>query len=369
MRSPFLAAAAAALLCALAAPARADLVIGQTAGFTGPASGSVKELSAGAQLVVDDVNRHGGVHGEQVKLLQLDDRFDPAQAARNAQALVDQGAVALFASRGTPHTQAILPVLARAHVALVAPSTGARVLYEPVNPYVFTVRAPYQREAEEAIVHLDTVGVTRIAVLHANDAFGADAVAGASKGFTRIGKSPAILAALDRDHPDFATLAPRIAAEQVQAVLIIGTADAVVAGTAAIRAAGSRAQVVTLSNNASQAFVRAMGANARGTVVSQVFPSERALGVPLVKEAHDLARARGLALTPSMIEGFVGAKVLMEALRRAGPAPTRARVLAALDGLSHYDVGGMTLSYSPASHAGLDYVDLSIIGADGQFER
>ncbi|HEX7638308.1 MAG TPA: ABC transporter substrate-binding protein [Burkholderiaceae bacterium] len=366
IRSTF---AAAALLLALAAPARADLLVGQTAGFTGGAAGSVKELSAGAKLYIDDVNRHGGVDGQQVRLVQMDDKFEPALAARNAQALIDQGVLVLFASRGTPHTQAIQPLLARAHIALVAPSTGAKLLYHPVDPYVFNVRAPYQREAENAILHLDTIGITRIALVHANDAFGADGVAGAQQGFARIGKSPTLLAAVDRDHPDYTQLAPRIAKEGIQAVMIIGSTAAVVTGTRAIRAAGSRAQVLTLSNNASEAFIRAMGDNARGTIVSQVFPSVRTLGVPVVKEAHDIAVARGVELTPSMMEGFVGAKVLVEALRRAGPAPTRAKVLAALNNLGRYDVGGMVLDYTPTNHAGLDYVDLAIIDGDGRFER
>ena len=362
-------AAAFALLAALAAPARADLLVGQTAGFTGPAAGSVKELSIGAHLWIDEIDRRGGINGQQIRLEQLDDHFEPVQAARNAQALIDQGALALFAARGTPHNQAILPLLARARVAMVAPSTGAKLMYVPVDPWVFNVRAPYQREAENVIVHLDTVGLTRIAVLHANDSFGADAVEGARTGFARVHKQPVVLASFDRDHPDFRELAPRIIEGRVQAVLIIGSADAVVAGTHALRAAGSRAQIVTLSNNASAAFVRALGSDARGVIVSQVFPSERTLGLPALKEAHDLAAARGIALTPSMVEGFVGAKVLVEALRRAGPAPTRAGVVAALDGMSHFDIGGMALSYSPASHAGLDYVELSIIGEDGLFMR
>jgi len=361
--------ATAALLGALAGPAHADLLVGQTAGFTGPAAGSVNELSVGAHLWIDEINRRGGVEGQKVRLVQLDDQFEPALAARNAQALVDQGVLALFAARGTPHNQAILPVLARAHVAMVAPSTGAKLMYQPVDPWVFNVRAPYQREAENAIVHLDTVGVARIAVLHANDSFGADAVEGARKGFARVRKEPVLIEPFDRDHPDFSRLAPRIAEGQAQAVLVIGSADSVVAGTRALRSAGSHAQVLTLSNNASGAFVRAMGSEARGVIVSQVFPSERTLGVPAIKEAHDLASARGIALTPSMVEGYVGAKVLLEALRRASPQPTRAKVVAALDGMAHYDVGGLVLSYSPTNHAGLDHVELSIIGEDGSFMR
>ena len=41
----------------------------------------------------------------------------------------------------------------------------------------------------------------------------------------------------------------------------------------------------------------------------------------------------------------------------------------ALEGFRKVDLGGLELSYSPTDHSGLDYVDLSIIGADGRFRR
>ena len=70
-----------------------------------------------------------------------------------------------------------------------------------------------------------------------------------------------------------------------------------------------------------------------------------------------------------MLEGFAGAKVLVEALRRAGKNPTRERVLAALEGIRKLDIGGLEISYGPDDHTGLDFADLSIIGGDGRFKR
>jgi len=60
---------APAWVAAVAGPARADLLVGQTAGFTGPAAGSVNELSVGAHLWIDEINRRGGVEGQKVRLV------------------------------------------------------------------------------------------------------------------------------------------------------------------------------------------------------------------------------------------------------------------------------------------------------------
>ncbi len=355
----------------LPAAAWSQVRIGQTAGFSGPVAAGVKETTDGARLYLDAVNARGGVHGQPVELVSMDDKFDPKLAADNAKVLVgEKQVVGLFLTRGTPHTQAILPLLAEAKVPLVGPSTGAMVLHRPVNPWVFNVRATYQREAERAVQHLSLIGMDRIGVLHVDDSFGADLLEGAQKGFASIGKTALFVEKFDRAKWDFSAIAPRIAASGAQAVLFIGSGVAVADGLAAIRKAGSRAQIITNSNNASGGFVKSLGANASGTIVTQVFPYERSLAVAMVKEAMDLAKAKGLeGVSPAMLEGFAAAKVLVAGLQRTGPNPTRARLRDALEGLSKLDIGGLEVGFGPADHTGLEFVDLSIIDASGRFKR
>lgn len=362
------------LLAALAlasTPASADIVIGQTSGFSGPVAASVKELTEGARLYFDAVNARGGVNGQRIELVSLDDKFDPKLAAENArQLIVEKDALALFLSRGTPHTEAIAPLLAQHKLPLVAPSTGAMVLHKPVNPYIFNVRASYQREAERVVRHLSLIGQDRIAILHVDDSFGNDVAAGAETGFAGVGKKPIVHAKFDRNKPDFSQIAPQLVKADVQSVLIIGTAAAVADATKALRALGSRATVATVSNNASVGFIKQMGPLSHGTIVTQVFPYERSMAAPIVKEASDLAHAKGMeGVSPSHMEGFAAAKVLVEGLKRAGPKPTRQGLIAALNGMQKFDIGGMELSFSPTDHSGLVYTDMSIISEDGKFRR
>jgi len=349
--------------------AMAQIRIGQTAGFTGAVAASVTEATDGAKLYFDSVNARGGVNGQKIELISLDDKFDPKLAVENARKLIDQGVVSLFLNRGTPHTQGIMPLLTEAKVPLVGPSTGAMVLHAPVHPWLFNVRATYQREAERAVHHLSLVGVQRLAIVQVDDSFGADAVVGVLKGLKSANLQPVAHEKYDRTKPDFGPLVPVITKGDPQAVIFIGSGTAVIDGMKALRAAGSRAQMVTLSNNASSGFVKGLGALAHGTIVSQVLPSERSLGIPIVKEAADLAKAKGIELTPATLEGFASAKVLVEGLRRSGAAPTRTSLRNALESLNRFNIGGLEVSYSAGSHTGLDYADLSIIGQDGKFRR
>lgn len=361
-----------ALLMLLLLPAaHAQLRIGQPSGFTGSVAAGVKENTEGAKLYFDAVNRAGGVHGQSVELISVDDKFDPATTVTTARRLItEQGVLALFLNRGTPHAQALLPLLAEYRVPLVGPSTGALVLHEPVHPWVFNVRAPYQREAIKAVAHLVSVGITRIAVLQTDDSFGADSAAGADKGFTAANLKPVLVQKFPREKPDFTDLASKIILSEAQAVLYIGSSGNVAQGVKALRIAGSSAQVVTLSNNASEGFIKLLGEHARGVVVTQVFPNERAVTYKLIKEAQDLAKSHGLGgVSPAMMEGYAAAKVLVEGLRRAGPKPTSSSLRDALESLNRFDLGGLEVSYSANDHSGLEFADLSIIGSDGRFRR
>jgi ABC-type branched-subunit amino acid transport system substrate-binding protein len=229
----YLVAALVALapLCALS-----QILIGQTAGFSGPVAAGVKETTSGAKLWIDAVNARGGVNGQKIELISLDDKFEPPLAAANARTLIEErNVLALFLNRGTPHTEAILPLLEANGVALVAPSTGAMVLHQPVKKQVFNVRATYQREAEKAVTHLRTLGIERIAVVHADDSFGSDGVEGANKGFAKAGFQPVTVIKADRAKPDLATIVPAIVAANAQAVVWIASGNSVSDGVKALR--------------------------------------------------------------------------------------------------------------------------------------
>ncbi len=363
----YVAAALAALapLCAWS-----QIVVGQTAGFSGIVAGGVKETTDGAKLWLDNVNAKGGVNGQKIELVSMDDKFEPKLAVANARVLIEEKNVtALFLVRGTPHSVGIAPLLEQHGVPLVAPSTGAMVLHQPVNKYIFNVRATYQREAEKAVTHLHTLGVNRIAVVYADDSFGTDGLEGARKGFAKAGFEPVAVIKADRLKPDYATIVPAITSKQAQSVLWIASGNAVAEGVKALRAAKSAAQVVTLSNNASSGFVKSLGDVAHGVIVTQVFPYERSYAYGFIKEAMALAKAKNMELTPAMLEGYAAAKVLVEGLRRAGPSPTRQKLVTALESVRNYDIGGLEVSYGPDDRTGLDFADLSIIGSDGKFKR
>jgi ABC-type branched-subunit amino acid transport system substrate-binding protein len=355
-----------------ASAAQAQIVIGQSAGFTGPVSDGVAELTEGAKLYLASVNRRGGINGEKVELVSLDDNFKPARTADNARILVEKRkAVALFLLRGTPHTEAALPVATAARVPIVAPSTGATLLHDPVNPWVFNVRTLYRLEAEQVIRQLHATGLSRIGIVRVDDSFGADVEVGALAGLKQIGVEPQFVQKFDRVKWDFSNVAATTKETRAQAVLIVGAAKAVVDAVAAIKTASPSTRVVTISNNASKGFVDLLGSNARGVMVSQVFPKARMGTTRFAREALAIAEEVGFKgeLTPANLEGYAAARVLVAALRKAAKPITGESLQRALNELGTFDLGGLPMDFSSKDHTGLSFVEMSIIDDRGQFLR
>jgi branched-chain amino acid transport system substrate-binding protein len=346
------------------------ILIGQTIGITGQIAGAVKELNEGANAYISQVNKSGGVHGRKIQLITLDDKFDPAQSAKNVEKLINEDKVfALFQNRGTPHTEAILPIMTAAKVPLVGPSTGATILHTPVNPLLFNVRARYQAEVLKTVEQFSMSGITQIALIHVDDSFGRDGLAGFNFAMAARKLTPALIAKFDRNKPEFQPIIDAILKAKPHAVIIVSSAPTAATIIKMARAAGNNTRFMTLSNNSSEAFVKSLGEHAAGVVVSQITPAPQVVTSKLSGEFKIAAKASGATMSYAAMEGFIAAKVLVEGLRRGGKKLTRESFIRGLESIRNWDLGGLDVSYGPDDHTGSEYVELTIIGQDGKFRR
>ncbi|CAN5164936.1 ABC transporter substrate-binding protein [soil metagenome] len=363
---------AAATLSAFAEDGVTDktIRIGQTVGVTGQIAAQVKEMIEGANAYISVVNKRGGVNGRKIEIITLDDKFDPAIAAKNAEKLImEEQVFALFQCRGTPHTQAILPVLVAGQVPLVAPSTGAAIFHEPVNPLLFNVRARYQDEVAKGVQLFTTVGIRKISLIHVDDSFGKDGLGGFTKAMAAHDLKPVSIIQFDRVNPDFNAVVGEAIKGSPQAVIIVSSAPTAITIIRSLREKGSRMQVMTLSNNASQSFVQNLGPAGAGVIISQITPAPDLVSSVLGQEFKLAAAASNATVSYAAMEGFVAAKVLVKGLEQAGRKLTRAGFIRGLESIRKTDLGGITLSYAPDRHTGSEYVELTMIGKNGRYVR
>jgi branched-chain amino acid transport system substrate-binding protein len=369
-RAACLGALALPLLAPLTALAqKAELLVGQSAPLSGPMGPTMTGVLAGQQMAIDEANRKGGVNGRRVKLLLVDDAFDPKRTLENARSLVeDKGVTALFGFVGTSQTAAVLPYVAEKQVPLIAVYSGSPALRTQPNPYFFTTQASYADELVRMVRNLKSVQATNIAVVYQNNDFGKQLLPLAEKVIKDEGAQVAAARPLEASGKDALAVAQGLAAVKPQAVLMIVAGPAVVSYVKANRAALG-VPVYTFSLSVGSAILKALGDDARGLAVSRATPYPWRATTPLAREFTALMEKADKPVDYDHYLGYINGRILIEGLKAGGKNPTPATVAAGMEKLGKLDLGGYTLSYSPQNHHGSNFVEITVVGPNGNFIR
>lgn len=368
-------AAATVLACATPLLA-ADIVIGQVGPFSGPLTPTGTHLRAGAQLYFDSINAAGGIHGNKLKLVSKDDGYKATETVRQARELIREAQpLALFGMVGTGNVEAVIKdkLLDEAGIPLVTVRTGASTVVRSGNPWIFMTRASYAEEIDKIVAQYETIGYKRFAIFYQNDPFGLDGLASAEASIKKAGGELVAKSGYEKNTTEVAAAVKAIVAAAPQAVVMVSNTAASAEFVKQSRAAENLAQFVAVSVTDGPQVVERIGKDAaKGLAITQVVPDPNARSIPLIREIQEnfeKFKPQEVTLNHTFIEGYLGAKILAEGLRRAGPNPTRKKLRDSIEQLRDYDVGGQYIGYSPGNHVGAHYVDITILNREGKLLR
>lgn len=358
---------------------KTEILIGRTTDLSGVQAPSSKDAATAALAYFDKINKAGGIHGRKIRMISLDDKYDIKQTAVNGQKLAkEEGVLALILGRGTPNGEALIPVAMENRIPVLGHAGGSVALHTPPTRYFFNLRPPYRIEVASAVKQLAAMGISRIASVYSEDSFGKDALigfqeemrnakleqlvtVGIPRGDTSIGEGPKRVEAA----------ITKLAEANPQAIIGICIYKPCAAIIKGLRAKGYRGQFVTLSFTASSSYLKELGdlSLARGLIITQVFPSPTSLRTKLGVEYQALAAEYKLSSTYIAMEGYLTARVLVEAIKRCGQTPSREGLVEALESMNSLDLGGYVVTYGPQDRTASTLVELTMIGREGDFVR
>jgi branched-chain amino acid transport system substrate-binding protein len=345
------------------------ILIGQSTPLTGSNAELGNDIRNGALAYFSKVNEAGGVHGRRIELATLDDMNEVSRADANTRELVEKaGVFALFGYASATLSRPALPTVEKHRVPFLAPFTGADPM-RAFNRYVYNVRAGYADELERIVGHFASIGVKRFAVVHYDDTVGQENLNAVDRALKQRGLALVSTASLkDRAKPDIQAGVRDVMRGEPEVVVFTTLYKATADFVKDARRAGLAAQLVSNSFPGSTALAKELGPFGAGVGVAQVVPPPTRRSVPVVQEYRAAMDKLGKSeVSVTSLESFIAAKVMVEALRRAGPRLTRESFMHALDGLRGYDTGGYQVSFAPSNHNGSSYVELAVIGKDGRF--
>lgn len=344
------------------------LVVGQSAVLTGPSAQLGIEMRDGIQAAFDEKNATGGINRKLVKLKTLDDGYEPDRAKNNTQQLVDDNRlVALLGYVGTPTSLASLPVITASGTPLLGAFTGAVALRNPVNPFVFNIRASYDEEATVLLRHLviATGKNERIVIVCQDDAYGLAVKTSVEKAANRLGVKPVAYVTIKRNTTDVSAAADAIVAVQATSVVVGSVYGVTGRLVVAVRAKKFYPQFASVSFVGTSGLLDQFGRQAEGIAIAQVVPYPSGGSILLMREFRSAMQASGMhRLTYGSMEGYIAGRVMCEAIARCGSNVTRAQLRDKMENLK-VDVGGFNVAFSPSSHQGSTFTEMTVVREDG----
>ena len=343
------------------------LVLGQSLPLSGPSAQLGLDYRRGALAWFEAVNREGGIHGRKIKLISLDDKYEPPQTLINTRQLLKRNdLLALFGYVGTPTTKVALPLIEAATVPLVAPMTGASLLRRPELRMVFNMRTSYRQEIAAMVDELVRDAHHRIAIVYQDDAFGQDGLDGALAALNSHGLKPLVITTVQRNSDQVGKALDDLMAVNPNGIVLVSAYVSSAALSTALRDRGSKAQIMNVSFVGTQALQKAMPVGeANGIGVAQVVPFPWNRWIPVVADYQRCLRlsdkASGFGFTS--FEGYLAARMITEGLERAGKNPTRQALVQALESIRDLDLGGFRLQLGRNDHDASDFVELTFLGS------
>ena len=348
-----------------------QVLFGQSAAFSGPASELGLNMKRGILAAFDEANRQGGVHGRLLKLVSLDDAYEPEAAIANTLLLINEEEVfALIGAVGTPTSRSATPIAAEAKVPYVAPFTGAAFLRDPNLPNVINLRASYNQETEDMVARLTgELGLERIAVMYQDDSFGRAGYRGTLQALERRGMQPVAVGLYPRNTTAVKTALLDLTQGRPEAVVLVGAYEPVATLIAWARHTGLDPVFMTISFVGSNALAKKLGSAGAGVYVTQVVPFPWGDYLPVVEEYRQALSALEPDAVPGFVsfEGYLAGRLALASLDGCGPDVDRACFVDGLGRVGDIDLSGFKLRYGEGDNQGSDSVFLTVIGHDGLY--
>jgi branched-chain amino acid transport system substrate-binding protein len=327
--------------------------IGQSTPLTGSNAELGNDIRNGALAYFRKVNDAGGVHGRHIELITLDDGNQVPRAEANTKKLVeDEPVFALFGYPSATLSRPALPFVEKHRVPFIGPFTGADPM-RVFNKYVYNIRASYADELEKIVDHFQSLGVKRFSIVYYDDVVGRENLA----------------AFKDRAKPDIDAGLKEVAKGSPDVVILTTLFKASADFIRLAQKSGVGAQMASNSFPGASPLAKELGKDGAGTIVATVVPPPTKRSLPLVHE-YQAAIEKQLGKKEysfTSFEAYIGAKVMVEAMRKSGPKLTREAFMRELDAMKDYDAGGYNVGFSPTNHNGSSFVELTVIGREQKF--
>lgn len=349
--------------------------------LSGPAGFLGREMKLGIEAAFHEINNNGGVNGNIVNLVAMDDKYEPFYTEINMKRFAaDDNFIAVLGNVGTPTAKVALPIAQHYKLPFIGAFTGSHLLrYKTQDPYVINYRASYAEEMNNIIKGLFRSGITidEIAFFTQDDDYGDSGYLGLIKSLNlfnvdinKIQNIPHGRYTRNTTYVEDGFNKIKNSQRNIKAIIIVGAHKPVAKFIKLAKEYYPAAYFINVSFVSAEALQHELclgnttlcNEYTRNVVITQVVPRLDS-NIPIIKQYH-LALTQYLSLNPHndvdkiteferqpnaiSFEGYIVGKMFALALNKIQNHPTRDNLIKSFLNLGDFDLGlGYKLNISP----------------------
>ena len=360
-----------------------QIIFGQAVPLSGSAKELGRQMNTGVEIAFAGVNDAGGVHGRKLKLIAMDDGYEPARTQIVMKELAEHQKVFGFIGNvGTPTSAVAIPYALEKKALFFGAFTGAPLLRkDPPDRYVFNYRASYAEETAAAVrylIEVRRIKPTEIAVFAQNDKYGDAGFEGVARTLRRYRRDPnkILRVGYERNTADVNGAVTDIlrSLPYLRAVVMVPTYRAAAQFISKLKDKGANLIFTSVSfvgSNALAEELMQLGKSyAEGVIVTQVVPLPDSKS-SVVLRYQELLHKYAPGEKPDFVslEGYIAATLLIEALNRTGPELTTEALVNSLENIRGLDLGlGAQINYGQSEHQASHKVWGSMLDTNGTYQ-
>jgi len=351
--------------------------IGALFAVTGPASFLGEPERNTAQMVVDEINKAGGIKGRKLQLITYDTQGDATKAVQAATRLIKEDkVVAIVGPSTTGDTMAVIPLVEKAQIPLISCSAGIKIT-EPVKRWVFKTAQNDSLAVARVYEHLVKRKINKVALLTVSDSFGSS---GREQLKTQAAKYGIQIVSDDTYGPKDTDMTPqltKIRANQSQALICWGTNPGPALITRNAKQLGLKLPIYMSHGVSSKKFIDLAGDAAEGVIlpsgrvlVADLLPNSDRQKKSLMSFVQDYQRHYKAEGDHFGGHAWDAIMLLKSAMVKVGDSP--ASIRDQLEKTKNFAGIGGIFNFSPTDHSGLSkdaFVLVEVKGKDWKLVR
>jgi branched-chain amino acid transport system substrate-binding protein len=331
---------------------------GQIATLSGSLGLSNAEFNIGAQACIKEANESRWLPGTQIQLISKDDSANFASVPGLVREILQRDISCFFGCGGTQTIQAMLPILTESQTPLIGPTSNNENL-RAYHPWMIHTRASSSNEIQKIVDHIAVLNVERLAFVTSKNPWGISA----QRSFEMAAKDRLAnrwkLFVLGDDADAPSRIIDELQRYQPTSVISVAANGRGIEYFKKL-VATLKVQTYTVSNIGSLATLQTLGDAAKGLIITQTMPSPTKIQLPIVRAYQNaMKRANQKDFTYTSLDGYITARIAVEAFKRSGNEISKTRILRSFLTMKPLNLGGYEVNYFPGETGGSSAVSLS----------